>query len=106
MPTWIIDAEVAANMWFKKQPDDEDTKNVRVLVLHAQWRLHSCRRKQRIYNSLIRASSSSLYNKLHRFMIFLSKNNARSVLFPVGGGFGVLRVFMLSTFTLPFPSRI
>ncbi|KAM5535917.1 hypothetical protein V8D89_010357 [Ganoderma adspersum] len=27
LPTWIIDAEVAANMWFKKQPDDPDTKN-------------------------------------------------------------------------------
>ncbi|KAI1796835.1 hypothetical protein LXA43DRAFT_984722 [Ganoderma leucocontextum] len=27
LPTWIIDAEVTANMWFKKQPDDSDTKN-------------------------------------------------------------------------------
>ena len=27
-PTWIIDAEVAANMWFKEQPDDPDIKNV------------------------------------------------------------------------------
>lgn len=34
LPTWIIDAEVSANMWFKRQPDDSGAKNVRVLAVH------------------------------------------------------------------------
>ncbi len=26
LPTWIVDAEVSANMWFKKQRDDSDSR--------------------------------------------------------------------------------